>query len=141
MTKVMVSNEFQINSEKLWEEVRQFNNMHKYLPSMITSCEVRGNGEGAKRVCGTENGEILETLVLLDDSNMVLQYTIDNEDSPLPVSQYTGTVAIKKKGNNLTEFSWSAIFEPKGMSEADVVGMLESAFKGLLEGIVASIRK
>lgn len=141
MVTVLVSNQFQVNPEKLWAKVRQFNNMHKYLPSMITSCELQGNGEGAKRICGMENGEIRETLISLDESNMTLQYTIDNEDAPLPVSHYTGTVVVKKLSDNKAEFSWSAIFEPKGMPEAEVVGMLEGVFKGLLDNIVASAKK
>jgi len=139
MATVFVSNEFSVSPEKLWEKVRQFNNMHKYLPSMITSCEVQGNGEGAKRICGTENGEIRETLLSLDDRNMRLQYSIDNEDAPLPVSHYTGTVVVKKRGDDKVEFSWSATFEPKGMPEAEVVGILEEVFKGLLDNIVASV--
>jgi len=141
MATVFVSNEFAVNPEKLWEKVRQFNNMHKYLSSMITSCEVQGSGEGAKRICGTENGEILETLTLLDDDNMTLQYSIDNADAPLPVSHYRGTVVVEKRGDNKVEFSWSATFEPKGMPEAEVVEMLEGVFKSLLGNIVASVKQ
>ncbi len=141
MTTVFVSDEFEVNPEKLWEKVRQFNNMHQYLPAMITSCEVQGNGEGAKRICGTENGEILETLLSLDDNKMTLRYSIDNEDAPLPVSHYTGTVVVKRLADAKVEFSWAATFEPKGMPEAEVVGMLEGAFKSLLDNVAASVEK
>lgn len=139
MATVVVSKEFSVNSEQLWEKLRQFNDMHKYLPSMITSCEVQGSGEGAQRTCGTENGEIRETLLLLDDRNMKLHYSIDNEDSPLPVTDYVGTAVVKKRADNKVDFSWSATFEAKGMPEAEVVGMLEEVFEGLLDSIVASI--
>jgi len=141
MTKVSVSNVFNVDPNKLWEKVRQFKDMHKFLPSMITSCEVQGSGEGAKRICGTENGSILETLQSLDNSNMTLQYSIDNEDAPMPVSDYIGTASVKKLSDHKSEFTWSATFEPKGMPEAEVVGMLEGVFNSLLKNIVESVQK
>ncbi|VAW64150.1 hypothetical protein MNBD_GAMMA09-1304 [hydrothermal vent metagenome] len=140
MTKVSVSKEYNIAPAKLWQKVRQFNDMHKFLPSMITSCEVQGSGEGAKRICGTENGDILETLRSLDDVNMILQYSIDNEDAPMPVSNYTGKASVRKLGDSKAEFTWSAIFDAKGMPETEVVKMLEEAFNGLLNNIVEEAR-
>lgn len=141
MTKVTVTNEFNIDAGTLWSKVRQFNNMHKFLPSMITSCEVQGGGEGAKRVCTTEHGEILETLRSLDDENMTLRYSIDNEDAPMPVKGYIGTASVTRLSENKTEFTWSAVFEPKGMPEAEVVSILEGVFSGLLNSIAESVER
>ncbi len=141
MAKVSVSGVFNVDPDRLWAKVSEFKDMHKFLPSMITSCEVHGSGEGAKRICGTENGDILETLQSLNNSNMTLQYSIDNEDAPLPLSHYIGTASVKKLGDNKSELTWSATFEPKGMPEAEVVGMLEGAFNGLLNNIVGSVQK
>jgi len=141
MTNVSVSNVFNIDPAKLWEKIRQFNDMHKFLPSMVNFCEVQGSGEGAKRICGTENGNILETLQSLDDINMTLRYSIDNEDAPMPVSHYTGTVSVKKIGDREADFTWSATFEPKGMPEKEVVEMLEDVFKNLQKNIVESVQE
>lgn len=139
MSEVTVSNEFNVNADKLWNTVKAFNNMHQFLPSMITSCDVTGSGEGAKRVCGTENGDILETLHSLNDNDMTLEYSIDNEDAPLPVSNYRGKAAIEKMGDDKVRFTWSATFDVKGMPEADVVGMLEGAFGGMIANIAGSV--
>ena len=139
MANVSVSKEFNVDAEKLWGVLRQFNDMDKYLPSLITSCSVEGSGLGAKRVCGTENGDILETLVLLDDDNKVLEYTIDNEDAPLPLSNYKARAELKSTGDNEVQFTWSAQFDPKGMPEAEVVQMLEGAFGGMLQNFAESV--
>lgn len=139
MAQVTVSNEYNVDAEKLWSKVKAFNDMHKFLPSMITSCEVNGSGEGASRVCGTENGNILETLQSLDENNMTLEYSIDNEDAPLPVSNYRGKASIEKLADDKARFTWSATFDAKGMPEAEVVGMLEGAFGGLTDNIAASV--
>ncbi len=141
MAKVTVKNEFNVDADKLWGKVRQFNDMHKFLPSMITSCEVQGGGEGAKRVCTTEHGKILETLRFLDDENMILRYSIDNEDAPMPVKDYIGAASVMRLSENKAEFTWSATFEPKGMPEVEVVDMLEGVFAALLNSIAESVER
>ena len=139
MAQVTVSNEYNVDAGALWGKVKAFNNLDKYLPSIITSCEVNGSGEGASRVCGTENGNILETLQSLDENNMTLEYSIDNEDAPLPVANYRGKASIEKLADNKVKFTWSATFDAKGMPEAEVVGLLEGAFGGLTDNIAASV--
>jgi len=140
MAYVTVSKEFNVDADKLWQQVRGFDDMDKYLPQMITSCSLEGSGQGAKRVCGTENGDILETLTLLDDDNKTLEYSIDNEDAPLPLTNYTGKASVKSVGENKTQFTWSAEFEPKGMPENEVVQIFEGAFSGMLQNMVDSVR-
>lgn len=139
MANVSVTKEYDVNPGKLWSKVKAFNDMHKYLPAMITSCEVNGSGEGASRVCGTENGDILETLQSLDNDNMTLEYSIDNEDAPLPVSNYRGKASIEKLSDNKVKFTWSATFDAKGMPEADVISMLEGAFSSLIDNFAAGV--
>jgi len=139
MTKIMVSNEFDVDANALWSAVCEFNNMEKYLPSMITSCVVEGKGQGAKRICGTENGDIKETLKLLDDENMLMEYTIDNEDAPLPLEKYTGRAEIERISNGKVKFSWSGEFKAKGMTEEEVSQILKGAYGDIMKNIVDSV--
>ena len=80
MTQITVTKDFDVEAGAIWAVVRQFDKMDRYLPSLITNCTVKGSGQGAQRVCSTENGDIRETLSLLDDHQMALEYTIDNDD-------------------------------------------------------------
>lgn len=139
MAKVTVSKDFNVDAERLWEQVRQFDSMDKFLPSLVTSCSVVGSGQGARRICGTENGDIVETLTYLDDVNKTLEYTIDNENAPLPLANYTGKVIVNSFGDNLTQFIWSGEFEPKGMPESEVVPIMEGVYTSLLDNIANSI--
>ncbi len=135
MAQVTVSKDFNVDADAIWAIVRQFNNMDKYLPSLITSCAIEGDGQGAKRVCGTENGDIQETLSLLDDESMTMEYTIDNEDAPLPLSNYTGGARVESLGAGKSRFSWNGRFEPKGLPEDEVSQILEGAYSAILDNI------
>lgn len=139
MAKVSISKEFNVDAERLWQQVRCFNNMDKFLPSLVTSCSLEGSGENARRVCGTENGDIVETLTFLDDANKTLEYTIDNDDAPLPLENYKGRVVVKPLDENRVRFSWSGQFDAKGMSENEVVPMMEGVYNTLLENIAGSV--
>ena len=138
MSQVTVSKEFNVDADAIWAVVRQFNDMDRYLPSLITSCTVEGNGQGAKRTCGTENGDIKETLSLLDNETMTMEYTIDNEDAPLPLSDYTGVAKVESLGAGKARFSWSGTFEPKGLLENEVSQILEGAYGAILDNIAES---
>lgn len=135
MAKVTVSKDFNVDADAIWAVVRQFDDMDRFLPSLITSCSVQGSGQGAKRVCGTENGNIRETLSLLDDDKMTLEYTIDNDDAPLPLSDYTGGAKVESLDSGKARFSWSGKFVAKGLSENEVSQILEGAYGAILDNI------
>ena len=138
MTQVTVTKEFDVNADAIWAVVRQFDKMDQFLPSLVTSCTVEGSGLGAKRICGTENGDILETLTLLDDDRMTMEYTIDNDDAPLPLSDYTGGARVESLGADKARFSWSGTFEAKGLPENEVSQILEGAYGAILDNIADS---
>lgn len=140
MTQVTISKDFNVDAQSIWAIVRQFADMDRYLPSLITSCRVLGNGLGAKRVCGTENGDILETLSSLDDEAMTLEYTIDNEDAPLPLSNYIGTAKVESLGTGKARFTWSGTFEAKGLPENEVSQILEGAYGAILDNIAENAK-
>ncbi len=50
MTKVDVTETVDTSAEAVWEKVRAFDNLHKYLPDLIASCAVTGAGVGATRI-------------------------------------------------------------------------------------------
>ena len=134
MAKARVKKIVNIDASVLWGRVKTFDGMDKILPGMIQTCQVSGAPTaGAKRVCGMENGKLEETLLSIDHDKRTLSYSVDNDDAPLPVSGYKGTATITSIGPGKSEFSWSAEFEPKGMSEGEVVGMLEQVFTQIVE--------
>ncbi len=138
MTNISVTKKYNTEASKIWTIVSRADSMDKYLPSMITACKIDDNKAGSKRVCSTEQGDIHETILVNNDEEMKFQYSIDNEDAPLPVKGYIGTATVKKITDSEAELSWAASFEPKGMPETEVVGMLEAALGGLMDNINAA---
>ena len=134
MTTVKITKTINVPAKIVWQKVKDFDDIDK-LSSIVNTCSVEGSGVGAKRVCGLDQGEIIETLTNLDEENLSLSYSIDNDDVPLPVSNYLGTCSIKALSDRKCEVSWSASFTPKGVEEAEVIPMLEGIFSELIDGL------
>ena len=83
-------------------------------------------------------GNTTESAIKLPALARTLEYSIDNDDAPLPVANYMGKAAIEKLSDNKVSFTWSASFDAKGAPEADIVGMLEGAFGALIDNLAAS---
>lgn len=140
MTHVSVTEHYDIDAPAIWKLVSQANAMDKYLPEMIVSCDLESNEAGGKRVCKTEQGIINETIVRNDHENMIFVYSIDNDDAPLPVSNYLGTVTVKQLSAGKTEINWSASFKPAGIPEEEIVSMLEHTFQNLMANIYTAAK-
>lgn len=135
MPTVSVTKQYAIEPEKMWTLISKADNMDKYLPDMVSQCTLISAEEGGKRVCTTAQGQIHETVLLNDRDQMIFKYSIDNEDAPMPVSNYVGTASVTPLGTTNTEVTWSAEFDAKGMPEEEVVGMLEGVFGALVDNI------
>lgn len=129
MTKVEVTETVDTPADAVWKKVRAFDNMHKYLPEMIATCAVTGSGVGATRVCGMQGGgDIHERLEALDEATRTLTYSIS--ESPMPISDYRGTIVISEAGPGKALVSWSSLFNlEEGADEAEMKGMIEGVFR------------
>ena len=60
-------------------------------------------------------------------------YSIINDDSPLPFSNYSATVKISDNGDGSCRVDWTGTFDPKGDSESAIntaTGIYAGAIKG-----------
>ena len=84
----------QINDsgKKLWNTLRSFDGVEKYL-SIVTKSETSGNMEGSQRKCDVHMGhqtfQTLETLEICDDSNQLLQVSLDEGPIQLKGMRFT----------------------------------------------------
>ena len=66
--QVSHSSEINDSSEKLWDTLRSFGGVERYLP-IVSKTIVEGTGQGAKRICDVQMGsqifQIQETLEVL----------------------------------------------------------------------------
>jgi hypothetical protein len=136
-------NEKTINTEylldasigKVWKNISKATEVDTWLP-IITTCQLLGQGEGAKRICGTEGGNLYETILKVDHSNKLFQYVID-EQPLLPLKNFVGTLKVSEQDNR-TKLIWTADFEVETdedvpMIEQTIIRMYLTGAKGLEE--------
>lgn len=87
-----------MSPEAAWRILKTGTNLQKWIP-IIATCELIGNGAGAKRTCTTPDRKVLqETILLVDNSNKIFNYRIDEQDM-MPLKNYVGTVSVlERKG-------------------------------------------
>ncbi|MFQ5440959.1 MAG: SRPBCC family protein [Nitrosopumilaceae archaeon] len=96
---MQIINSTQINesSDKLWNTLRSFDGVEKYL-SIVTKSYNDGNVPGSKRTCDINMGhqmfQTLETLEILDDSNYILQVSLD--EGPIQLKGMKFTFSVKR---------------------------------------------
>lgn len=102
-------------ADDVWHTLRNFHDL-SWAPDVVEQCEVVGDASataiGAQRVL---NGVFEETLHALDDTNRILQYSIDDGPSPISTDEvrgYAGRVEVRPITLNGASFvEWSSAWE------------------------------
>ena len=101
-------------SENVWANISKATGVNEWLP-VITACHL----DGDKRVCLTEQGEMNETILKVDNTNQVFQYAIDSQPL-LPIENVVGTMKVNEKGEQ-TQLQWDLEFTIKDESLFEMV--------------------
>jgi len=135
MKKVRVKVNGTINApaEDVWKLVSNFNGLDKFVEA-IANCTMEGSSIGAVRTLTLQDGgKVREKLENLDADNKALTYSIVK--SPMPIKNYTGTIAVKVISDRQSEFTWSSTFEAADGTEEDMKEALEGLYKLGVEGL------
>lgn len=129
------------NAEAIWRLVRSGKDVHRILPAVIETCRLEGEGAGARRFCGTKQGPLEETILLVDDEAKLFRYRIDRQ-SMMPLEHYEGTVHVSDLGSRGTEVLWFATYDlldeqANAPVREGLTGMFQSAIDGM-SALVAS---
>lgn len=135
MNKKIIETSHIVNapSEKVWINISKSSGVNEWLP-MIETCSLEGQGEGAKRVCTTENGILNETILKIDHENQTFQYSID-EQTLFPISDIIGTMIVKEE-NGMTKLDWNLAFTLKDES---ILPMIEEGINGMYQAGAAGL--
>jgi carbon monoxide dehydrogenase subunit G len=129
--QVSHSSEINDSSEKLWDTLRSFDGVERYLP-IVSKTIVEGTGQGAKRICDVQMGsqifQIHETLELLDDSNHTLVVSLD--DGPIQMRGMKFSFAVKNLENGKSDLTISTNVE-----NPDAAGMAKNLFAMIVQGL------
>jgi carbon monoxide dehydrogenase subunit G len=125
-------------ASKVWETLRNFDGVERYLP-VVKSSIVKGSSEGAERTCTVQMSHdqapmlFEEKLVKVDEANRSLSYVI--VDSSMPIDDYVGTIKVTDLGENKCEVEWSSKFNAKGILEKESTSMIEGIAAMGLDGL------
>jgi len=130
---MLVSHSSEINdsSEKLWDTIRSFDGVERYL-QIVSKTVVEGTGQGAKRICdismGSQIFQIHETLESLDDSNQSLVVSLD--DGPIQMRGMKFSFVVKSLDNGKSNITISTNVE-----NPDAEGMVKNLFAMIGQGL------
>jgi len=135
MTSVSISEDIQASASRVWALIGDFGAISDWLPAAEAS-EADGNGVGAVRKLSLAGGATAdERLEAYDDAGRSYTYTVI--ESSLPMTGYRATIRVEDKGSGACTLHWSSTFEPVGIPEADMAGMIEGSYQGGVENIRA----
>jgi len=119
-------------ADKVWSQIGGWCAIADWHP-VIAKCEESQDGGKTHRTLTTKDGGVIkETLTKKSDTS----YSYQIDESPLPVKNYTATLAVVPDDDDANEINvvWSAKFEPKG-KEADAKKVITDIFKAGLDQI------
>ena len=95
MAEVLVTEELPVPATKIWELVRDFGGIQKWVGPMIQNLEIEGEGVGAIRTLTLPGDtKLSEELKAFDNEGRSFSYAIIGK-SPLPVADYLSTDAVR----------------------------------------------
>jgi carbon monoxide dehydrogenase subunit G len=126
MTKVSTTTHVPVPAEKIWDIVGRFNGVADWHPG-FEKCELEEGGE-IRRLTLVGGGSIVERLEKIDEDEHVYRYSI--LESPLPIANYVAELRVRpdEDGTGST-VEWSSEFEPKGVSAAEAMQLLQGVYQ------------
>ncbi len=117
----------------VWKTLADFGAPARYLKA-VERCELQRHDGGTERTLYLKGGgTIRERLVLSNDQERALRYTI--VESPLPVNDYVSTVRVEALGDGRCRVIWTSTFDARDASDdearAAIAGIYRMGFDGL----------
>ncbi|MDH3277381.1 MAG: hypothetical protein OEL77_00115 [Nitrosopumilus sp.] len=129
--KVIHDTQINESSDKLWNTLRSFDGVEKYL-SIVTKSVITGNQKGSKRTCdvnlGHQDFQTLETLEFLDEKNKILTVCLD--EGPIQIRGMKFTFTVKSTGDGKSNFTIST-----DVGNPDAAGAAQTIFSMIGQGL------
>ena len=143
MKIVEVSRVTDIPSEIIWDEMKHFDRVLKWVPGgNETSISVKRNGIGAIRDINLiTQGYVQHELVAYNDKDLSFSYKLTN-GKPVGMKDYIVVAKIIPIDDNTSEIRWSGKVESdERLNEDDVAEALSVALNNMVTGLIALLKK
>ena len=131
MSIVVENASFAVPASRLWELVSDFGAIDKIMDG-IDECVLEGEGVGAIRKVTTANGQIVESLDVLDHENRTLVYSIVS--GPLPFKDYSAKMVVAADSDDSCSLTWTGSFEADGVPAEKADRIASGVYRGGIAG-------
>lgn len=148
--KVVVEQHIAAPPDKVWEVVRDFQDM-SWHPAIAKTEGEGGSTPGAKRVLTLGNGgQIFEQLEKHDDATHSMFYRIDQVDvKVLPVTNYASWLSVASSADGGSTVTWKAAFyrgypnndPPPELSDEAAVKAVTGVYKAGLDNLKTRVEQ
>ena len=130
MLEVLITQEFRVPAERVWQWIRDFNGLPEWVPG-IRASRLEGSGIGTVRhldISARGGQWASERLDAFDDEARRIVYSI--VDASLPLKNYTSTMqVVAGEDGTGCRLDWSAVFEAKDASDEEAVAFVTGAYE------------
>lgn len=128
--QVIVTMPVHASEEAIWNIVKDPSGWETWF-ALIQHSSV----DGAKRVCYTPQGELKETIEVIDERQKIFQYRI-YEQRMLPIQDIVGTIQVTTSDVGETTVRWKAEFEALDSANVDEVKQtMRQLYRQAIEGL------
>lgn len=117
---------------KVWSTVGDFCGIGNWHPAIERCVLSTKDGKSLRTLSLKGGGTIVESQVSRDDKGMDYTYTI--LEGPLPVSDYTSTLAVAPSGSG-SKLTWKGSFKAKGAPDTVAVDAISGIYESGLKAI------
>ena len=116
--------------DKVWAKIGPFCSIKDWHPAIANCTEANG----VRTLTTKDGGKFVEKQTANDPKSM--EYTYEIQKSPLPLTKYSSTLSVTKKGDG-SRVEWKSSYTPnKGKEDADI-----QALSGIYQGGLDNIQK
>lgn len=129
MASVHETETYDVAPDAMWEKIGDYHGLADWHPAILSQDKEDGGQVRVLHIDG--GGTVTETLV--DEGERTYTYRID--ESPLPVADYTATIAVREGDEGGCVVDWRADFQASGASDEEAEEVIQGIFRGGLEAL------
>jgi len=112
-----------VTPEQAWEIIGSGKDVDKWFSEMIKSCKL----DGTTRICGLEQGELIEEILKIDHENKEFKYAFIKQNMIPNIHNIVGNTKIMADGNGKAVINWRWTFDSENPESESLA---KEAFKG-----------
>ena len=133
MARVTRAVTLNVAASTVWDTIGSFQALADWHP-VVETCAAESGGE-IRRLGLAGGGEIVERLTAHDDDARSYSYSI--VEAPLPVANYSSTLAVRDVGDGTCVVEWTGDFDAAGVGDGEADEVVAGVYQAGLDSLGA----